>query len=248
MRTMMRAAAALVAGTALVGMSALGANAADFAGTPTAVDTDPDLLELSPSHTSLPGGGQDLWDGNALVFPADPDASAGASNQVYRTVAATLEAPRPMCEDGTFADDGTVTVTVSVHVTNDGPRGGAGYVGRLGVYHDDALVAADPITTDAPAGHQQMLTVTTQVPAADLAAGDVAVLLATETYHSQDGQTANNGTQWTAEQFSAAYEFGVGEDCADDIPIVAPAVAAGLGLAALAGVGVHRMRSRNQAD
>ncbi|WP_166354392.1 hypothetical protein [Phytoactinopolyspora limicola] len=250
MKTMMRTAAALAAGAVLVGVNVLSASAADFAGTPTASDANPEDYRPQadyPSHAALPGGAQSLWDGGAVVYPADSDASAGDNSQVYRGVAATLAAPRPVCADGSFADDGTVTVTVSVRVTNNGPNDGVGYVGGLATYDGAGTTSGQQIVADAPAGHQETLTVTRTVPAADLAAGEFGIHLSTETYHSPTGTTRNTGTQWTADQFVASYEFGVGEDCADDIPIVAPAVALGAGVLALGGYGLFRRHQHNHA-
>ncbi|WP_166354390.1 hypothetical protein [Phytoactinopolyspora limicola] len=246
MRLATRAAAAAAVSAVLVGMSALTASAADFAGSATATDTNSSNLYEHVTHPPLPGGGGALWGGGSLIFPAEQDGSSGDGNQAYPSVGAMLEAPRPLCADGSLADDGTVTVTVSVQVRNDGPSQGRAYVGGLRLYANGDDVVNQDITFSAPVGHQETLTVSAQVPAEALESGDIGVHLSTETYHQPSGTTYNSGTQWTADQFSATYEYGVGEDCADDIPAVAPAVALGAGVLALGGYGLFRRRQESQ--
>lgn len=246
MNNMVRGVVALAATAALMSVTASGASAAGLAGTPTATDTDPTSIYTPASHPALPGGGQALWDGGALVFPADPDSSAGEGFQVYRSVAAALEAPRPVCADGSLADDGTATVTASVRLSNDGPSATAGYGGGLRLFDGAGnRVSFHSLPESVPAGHVQTLTASATIPATALAAGEFYVLVEAETYHSTDGSNGNIGTNWTADQFEATYEFGAGPDCELGVPVADPWVAAGtLGVAVLgAGVWVfHRRR------
>ncbi|AIV35615.1 hypothetical protein [Streptomyces sp. CCM_MD2014] len=177
-------------------------------GEPTATDLVPPApLPAGGAHVALPGGGADLWSGGTLVFPADPDATAGDGSQVYRSVAATLQADRPAC------DDGTATVTASVHVHLDGPTDAGGYPGAFHLVDGSGTdIALDAPPTDTVSGYDGVLVVSGTVPAADLAAGTVTLVLSLETFQS-------GGKAWTTDGFTADYVFGTGEECASPEPV-----------------------------
>ncbi|WP_405893706.1 hypothetical protein OG272_15700 [Streptomyces sp. NBC_00104] len=179
-------------------------------GAPTAADTSavPYPWDADPVRcvSPLAGGGQALWDGGSRIFPQDTTAAGTCDPngfQVLRGVAATLQVPRPSC------DDGTVTVTISVRVTNNGPRPGApNYNGSLRLHRADtgARLALSPMLTATPVSASQTLTVTATVPADLLAAGQLVTVLDLETFDSTGG---NTGTAWTADQFTASYAYGI---------------------------------------
>lgn len=179
-------------------------------GAPTAADTNPVPYpwDSDPVRcvSPLAGGGQALWNGGSLSFPQDTTAAGTCDPhgfQVLRGVAATLQAPRPSC------DDGTVTITLSVRVTNNGPHAGApNYNGSLRLHRTDTgeRLALSPMLTATPAGAPRTLTATATVPADLLAAGQLVSVLDLETYDSTGG---NTGAAWTADQFTASYAYGI---------------------------------------
>lgn len=185
-------------------------------GQPDVTDVDPTTVMIQISTVddqsnvfpALPGGGDSLWQGDPLVFPMDTDGSSTDGVQVYRSVAASLQAAPPERHVG------TAEVTVSVRVTNDGPNAGLQFSGRFIMVEPgdpalwfERLHDLQTVEFFAPVGHVETLTLSAPVPAEDLAAGDVLIHLALETYHSADGESGNPGTQWTADQFLATYAF-----------------------------------------
>ncbi|MTE20282.1 hypothetical protein F0L17_14420 [Streptomyces sp. TRM43335] len=167
-------------------------------GAPTATDDTASLTyNPGPGHTPLPGGAPPLWAGDPFTIPSDSDGSAGSGDQVYRMVSARLtpSAAVPDCNDG------TVTVTAAMDVTNDGPAAGGGYSGRLLLLSGGAQVDEDPLTSSSPVGVTQHRTVTAQVPLTEFEAGAVEIILMVETWQSQP-------KSWTAENFTASYEIG----------------------------------------
>ncbi|WP_433379413.1 hypothetical protein [Streptosporangium sp. CA-115845] len=148
-------------------------------GTPTPTVTDTSGTPYYPYTTGVPtAGAQTLWDGGTLTLPDAAGPQPGTTGTV-RTAAATIQAPRPVC------DAGTAHVTVQVDVTQLGPDTGCAATGFLGLYNGTgeanrvALALAPPNT---PAGWTGTLTAEADVPAADLAAGNVAVLVAFDAY------------------------------------------------------------------
>ncbi|GAA3794258.1 hypothetical protein GCM10022380_08940 [Amycolatopsis tucumanensis] len=121
--------------------------------------------------------------------------------QTYNTIAAKLQAPRPGCDDGTA----TVTVRSTVHLL--GPTAGVGQNGfaKLGTDFDTA--PGTNTTAGMPCGGTQTLETTVEVPAADLAAGNVKYWMILETYHG--GSKA-----WEISDFSATYTYDT-STCAD---------------------------------
>lgn len=160
---------------------------------PAATDTAP--LRQDGATVPLTGGGQALWDGGALVFPQDTDGAAGDGIQVYRAVAAVLQAERPAC------DDGTATVTASVHIHLDGPTNGVGIVGRFTLYEGGQQVATQAVPAGAPVGYDGTLTVSAPVSAAAVVSGNVVVELWLETLHA-------GPKSWTTDTFTRSVSFG----------------------------------------
>lgn len=193
-------------------------------GTPTVTDSStPHRTGSVPGIARLPGGGQALWDGGTLIFPADPDGSAGDGGQVNRWVNATITAPAPACDDGT----GTATVTISVDVTpDDWACGGFGFFGLYGP--DGAIATTGPGLGDrGPSGAGRTIhrTVSGVVRSADLAAGRIVAWLNLRTYinnvttqsNGQGGtctSAANGPLRWVAENFTVDVEQHAAADCA----------------------------------
>ncbi|WP_457455665.1 hypothetical protein [Streptomyces sp. TE5632] len=148
-------------------------------GSPDSTVTDTSGAPYYPYTTGVPAAGaQALWDGGTLTLPDAAGPQPGTTGTV-RTAAAIIQAPRPVC------DAGTARVTVQVDVTQLGPDAGCRSTGFLGLYNGTgeanrvALALAPP---DTPAGWSGTLTAEADVPADDLAAGNIAVLLAFDAY------------------------------------------------------------------
>ncbi|PWI06526.1 hypothetical protein DIZ27_32820 [Streptomyces sp. NWU339] len=152
-------------------------------------DTSPVPYTTLPGVEPLAGGAAALWSGGPLTIPADTSGALDGSPQRARSFAATIQAPRPGC------DTGTATVTATMTAERTGPDAaclGSGYVWLLS---DGARVAATATTASAPVGNVDVLTVTAQVPAADLAAGNVVLTGALETYQAgASGCPSGSGT------------------------------------------------------
>ncbi|MDX3345886.1 hypothetical protein PV387_03405 [Streptomyces sp. ME02-6987-2C] len=170
-------------------------------GTPTPVvsDTDPDAYFPGPPTVPVPGGTPALWSGGSITI--GPDTAPGPHpSGVVRTIAATVEAARPLC------DIGTAHVRASVDVAQLGPSDGCGPVGWLFLFNGTTQVIHDAPPNNAPAGWTGTLTVEADVPAADLAAGQIAVVLGFDTYDSCDGVTARQ-TSWQLSGFTATTTY-----------------------------------------
>ncbi|WP_437033543.1 hypothetical protein, partial [Streptomyces althioticus] len=111
--------------------------AGDGSGEPTATDVsaapypwDADQIRCVNEH---PGGGGALWTGGSVTIPARVSGALSCTpNQYLAGVAATLQADRPAC------DDGTVDITVSLTARNDGPSAAAAnYAGSLRLHRTD---------------------------------------------------------------------------------------------------------------
>lgn len=179
-------------------------------GSPTATDTDPAPYPNDPDPlrciNPVPGGAAALWAGGSVVFPVTTTGCEPTGQQVILGAAATLQAAQPAC------DDGTARVSVSVQVTNDGPNTSAiNYAGGFRLHRADtgAVLAATPpaVLGGTAPGESRTLSVQATAPASLLAAGQVVVVLDVESFDNV-GQ-ANPGTQWTADQFTATYEYGI---------------------------------------
>lgn len=174
-------------------------------GEPDPVVTDTAPAPYYPYATGGPvAGAQALWDGGALTIPAGAAPQTGQPGAVA-TLAATVQAPRPAC------DTGTAHVTVSVLVEQTGPDVGCASTGYLRLFNTAAApIALTATPANTPVGWTATLTVEADVPAADLAAGNIAALIALDTYdNSPDacpGSPRNTGWQLSALTTTVAYE------------------------------------------
>ncbi len=188
----------VLAATLLGGAFPAGAAGAPASGSATATDVTGD--------GAFPGIWP-WWTGDVNAFWAGGSAQVGPvsqpyqDGQTYNTIAAKLQAPRPGCDDGTA----TVTVRSTVHLL--GPTAGVGQNGfaKLGTDFDTA--PGTNTTAGMPVGGTQTLETTVEVPAADLAAGNVKYWMILETYHG--GSKA-----WEISDFSATYTYHT-STCAD---------------------------------
>ncbi|MFI1954804.1 hypothetical protein ACH437_23650 [Streptomyces xinghaiensis] len=155
---------------------------------PTITDGTPaDVAQTQ--FQALPGPYTSLWSGGSLAFPADPGPA-----QSHRMAVGQLLANPAGC------DGASGTLTVSVRVTQNGPGTGQLWDGALRLFRGTTLLGDDPVMLYAPPGHVQTLTLSTPITAADLAAGDIRVALALETFHGTP-------KAWTADQFTATVEL-----------------------------------------
>lgn len=151
-------------------------------GAPTATVTDTDPTPYYPFPTAAPvTGAQVLWDGGTLNLAPGTAAQPGTTGSV-NSAAATLQAPRPAC------DTGTARVTVALNVQQTGPDDGCGQTGHLRIFNGTTQVGLTVLPAGTPAGYFGTLTVEADVPAADLAAGNVAFALALDAF--DDNPTA----------------------------------------------------------
>lgn len=167
----------------------------DGAPDPAVTDTDPTAYFSSPPTTPVPGGVPDLWAGGVVTIGPDPAPGPHPAG-VVRTVAATVQATRPAC------DTGTAHVRASVEVAQLGPTDGCGPVGWMFLFNGTTQLVHDAPPNNTPSGWTGTLTVETDVPAADLAAGQIAVVLGFDTYDSCDGTTASQ-TSWELSSFTS---------------------------------------------
>ncbi|MDP4501060.1 hypothetical protein [Nonomuraea turcica] len=183
---------------------------------PAVTDTDPTPYQNLPGADPVAGGAAALWSGGSLTIPPDTAPAADGNPQRVRTFAATVAAPRPAC------DTGTATVTAAVRVERTGPDDGCAGTGRFDLRIGGTVVAAEGVTPmNVPVGTVQTLTVSAQAPAADLAAGNVALFGLLETYHlaptSCPGGSNPDGARiggWVLDEFTIDVVFdqaGCGE-------------------------------------
>jgi hypothetical protein len=132
---------------------------------------------------------QPLFDGGSVVVPPTGMAPTGGS---HHWSAGTVRVDGCSCE----AD---VTLTLSVDFTNDGPGSQVG--GGTGLYllNGDTLVTTGAVPPGTSAGVTTTVTVTATVPAADLAAGNVVLLVQAE----GGQQDIANDKQWTLSDWAA---------------------------------------------
>ncbi|MFF5968269.1 hypothetical protein ACFY64_32005 [Streptomyces collinus] len=174
-------------------------------GTPTPTVTDTPGAPYYPYTTGVATpGAQALWGGGTLTLPDAAGPQPGTGGTV-RTAAAIIQAPRPVC------DAGTAHVTVQVDVTQLGPDVGCRSTGFVALYNGTGeanrigLALAPP---DTPVGWSGTLTVEADVPADDLAAGNVAVALAFDAY-DDSGATCPppRRTGWQLDDFAATVVY-----------------------------------------
>lgn len=169
--------------------------ACEAGGEPTATD------EPNPSQypnwvlgnwclVQTPGEGAPVWAGGSVVLGPDPACPTSPSGDTMRTIGVQLKAGSPTAT-------APVPVTVSLRVTNNGPNPGVVGDGRFGLWNaaTGTRLTHVNVQNSAPVGHQQTLTLTANVPAAELAAGQIVAVLDVETYQGA-GEKA-----WTVDQF-----------------------------------------------
>ncbi|MCX4609387.1 hypothetical protein [Streptomyces mirabilis] len=174
-------------------------------GVPVVADTAQQFIADIPNGDFVlrPGGGAALWSGGTIAFGPDVSTNPGVITQVHRYVAATLQADAPGCNAG------TVHLSLSVVVENFGPGAGCSGAGRFRLFHTDGSVLASGTGLfNTPVGAPQTLTIEADVPAADLAAGDVAVWLDVETFQTATCPPPDQ-RQWEARSFTAAYAYDI---------------------------------------
>ncbi|MFI9418086.1 hypothetical protein [Streptomyces werraensis] len=152
-------------------------------------------LAANPAYPLLAGSWAPLWNGGALPFPQDANASAGDGVQVYRSVAGRITGTVP---DNCATASGELTV--SVRVTNNGPNPGLGGAGLMRLYRNGIAAASVGVAVNPPVGHVQTLTATVPVTAAELTGGALVFVLSLETFHGTP-------KAWTADQFTISSEF-----------------------------------------
>jgi hypothetical protein len=171
-------------------------------GTPAATATDTDPTPYYPYPTAAPvAGAQTLWDGGTLTLPPGTGPQPGTTGSV-NSLAATLQAPRPAC------DNGTAHVTVTLNVQQTGPDNGCGPTGHLRLFTGTTQTALTVLPAGTPAGYFGTLTVEADVPAAELAAGNVAFALALDAYDDTAACTPSpRRTGWTLSAFTATVDY-----------------------------------------
>lgn len=172
-------------------------------GIPIATDTPQQFIADIPNGDFIarPGGGAALWSGGTITLGPDVSTNPGVITQVHRYVAATLQADAPACNVG------TAHLSLSVVVEDLGPGAGCSGAGRFRLFHTDGSVLASGTGLfNTPVGAPQTLTIEADVPAADLAAGDVAVWLDVETFQTATCPPPDQ-RQWEARNFTAAYAY-----------------------------------------
>lgn len=192
---------------------------------PVVADTDPEAFDTTSGTEPVPGGAAALWGGGTLNIP--PDTARPPSDnwpQFLRTFAATVQAPRPDC------DTGTATVTATFTATRTGPDPGCAGTGVFRLLAGGTQVDAVGLSpNNTPVGTAAVMTVSAQVPAADLAAGNVLLFGALETYHqalgSCPGGSNPDGARiggWDVDQFAADVVYdqaGCGEQFIRNITV-----------------------------
>ncbi|MER6975701.1 hypothetical protein [Streptomyces carpinensis] len=169
---------------------------------PTVTDTAPG--PYYPYTTGAPvTGGQTLWDGGTVTVPAASGPQPGTVGTVA-TLAATLAAPRPAC------DTGTAHVTVSVHAQQLGPDTGCAATGYLRLFNGASTpIALALVPNNTPVGWSGVLTAEADVPAADLAAGNIAALIALDTWDDSPAACPDSPrrTGWQLDAFTATVTY-----------------------------------------
>lgn len=174
-------------------------------GDPAPTVTDTPGAPYYPYTTGVTtAGAQTLWDGGTLTLPDAAGPQPGTGGTV-RTAAAVIQAPRPVC------DAGTARVTVQIDVTQLGPDNGCRNSGFLGLYNgpgEAGRVALALAPLDTPAGWSGTLTAEADVPADDLAAGNIVVLVAFDAY-DDSGATCPppRRTAWQLSAFTATTAY-----------------------------------------
>ncbi|MET8746882.1 hypothetical protein [Streptomyces sp. NPDC004728] len=153
---------------------------------------------LTPNwcHLDTPGQGAPVWAGGSVVLGPDVKCPTASGGDTHRVIGVRLAAGSPSLT-------GTVNVTVSLRVTNNGPNAGYQGDGRFGLWDASAGPARIKyvnVPGNAPVGAVYTLTLSAAVPAAALAAGDIVAILDLETYHGAGPKA------WLVDQFAWSAE------------------------------------------
>ncbi|MFJ7489684.1 hypothetical protein ACIQZB_00235 [Streptomyces sp. NPDC097727] len=178
-------------------------------GTPDPTVTDTNPTPYYPYATGAPvAGAQVLWGGGTLDLPPGTAPQPGTTGSV-NSLAATIQAPRPAC------DTGIVHVTVSVSAQQTGPDDGCGPTGHLRLFNGTTQAALTVLPANTPFGYFGRLTVEADVPAADLAAGNIAFGLALDAYDDSPSTCSPSPrrTGWQLSAFTATVTYDQA-DCA----------------------------------
>lgn len=190
----MRRAAYGLAGAAVVTALMIGgagtmsaAPSNPVSGVAAVTDATGDGTTPPTGHMWWTGDISPLWAGGTVTIAPTQPVDEAARTEV---VAAYLQAPRPVCDDGTT----TVTVAATVQLVDPGPT--AELAG-------ESQLAGDRLLVTAPPGHAQHLGHVVTVSASDLEAGAVPYHLTLETVGEKS---------WEVSGFSATYRYGT-EGC-----------------------------------
>ncbi|MDM8176444.1 CshA/CshB family fibrillar adhesin-related protein, partial [Olivibacter sp. 47] len=127
----------------------------------------------------------------------NPGTPVGSGPQTYLGVVGDVSV-------GNTADCfGTeVNIQAQVTITNQGPGNGAGYSGRLAIFNKatNQVLYQVGLRANFPVNATMTPTVSGVVPVADVLAGNIAVLIAVETF-----QTSSKN--WLLSNFRASYQF-----------------------------------------
>lgn len=158
--------------------------------TVTATNTAPTALHMQTGVTwDNPVDGTPFFNGGSVVLPA---SATSGTNGTFRATAATIGIPEPCCATG------TVTLTVSARVTNNGPTAGQGSDGGMFLYNGSTAVANQAVSPNFGVNGSEVRTIgPVDVPLADLLAGNIVYAVGLET--NQGGATRD----WTLNEFRA---------------------------------------------
>ncbi|MFB7496086.1 hypothetical protein ACFC09_15565 [Streptomyces sp. NPDC056161] len=156
--------------------------------TVTVANTDPTPLHKRfPNLTwDTPVDGTAFFDGGSVVLP---ESATGGANGTFRATACLVTVEEPCC------DTDTVTLTISTHVTNDGPDAGVLADGTVGLFNGPTMVHSVAVANNFPVGRSQTVVLTADVAMAELLAGRIMYAVGLET--NQDGARKS----WTLDQF-----------------------------------------------
>ncbi|MEU0629586.1 hypothetical protein, partial [Streptomyces sp. NPDC005989] len=147
-------------------------------------------------HLDTPGQGAPVWAGGSVVLGPDTKCATSSGGDTHRVIGVHLAAGSPSLT-------GTVDVTVSLRVTNNGPNPGFMGDGMFGLWDASAgpsRIKYVAVPGSAPVGAVYPLTLSAAVPAAALAAGDIVAILDLETYHGAGPKA------WTVDEFTWSAE------------------------------------------
>lgn len=174
---------------------------------PATADTNSVPYQTIAGEFPVTGGAAVLWSGGTLNIPADVAAPPDGFTQYTRTAAGLLTAPRPCC------DDGTADVTVTMRVVRTGPQPACAAPGSVALRSVSTSYAVQALPLNTPVGTVTDITLSATVPAADLAAGVIAVVTRLETWQTSAACGGVRSGGWTLSQYNATATFDIA-DCA----------------------------------